>query len=589
MESIKRDSISPAPLSCTARPQTPRAHNAVGPYHATATPNVQSRDNNVSAPSPATSTSPLHDSYRLRALHESLAHDETARLISPSPASLDRQSAALPSDQQPPRASHPQFPAIPAFLPDNNTYNTDQHVRSLPLNGSSSAPQHRLTPSTGFSSPYQLEGSTTSSFAPSHHGPISSPFPRPSRTSNTVFRTTTDLAAHHGIPQSLPPPPRTTPRRSVHQLSIPDTSALSEPIDFSNLCSNYLSMLSASNKNAAEQPSAMMSTAAAADNVAAITGALTVEEQAQFVLEALQGDFDARFDPIRVMAHHVLSFGTARTAFSHTASPDNFSPYDPNEYLTSPHESPQDDDFLTTPALGMDLDVSPSIYSSPLFDMPGDFDSLFPEAGQDFFGFDNTKASYNAPHVSEVNHPDFDGLLAMPSPDTPALDPSHLSMSPSSNHHSSSTNKTSRPTTGRGPRRSGPTGTRKNITPEALVPIDAPIQTRKYVAPSSTSRKEVPATFARKRARSQAFGDDDELADQDVGASSSLTPNEEDAIKAKRLQNTLAARRSRKRKLEYQKELEDALETVTRERDEARGRNMVLEALLRDKGFDVPP
>ncbi|EIM81518.1 uncharacterized protein STEHIDRAFT_39391, partial [Stereum hirsutum FP-91666 SS1] len=120
--------------------------------------------------------------------------------------------------------------------------------------------------------------------------------------------------------------------------------------------------------------------------------------------------------------------------------------------------------------------------------------------------------------------------------------------------------------------------------PEALVPIDAPIQTRKYVAPSSTSRKEVPATFARKRARSQAFGDDDELADQDVGASSSLTPNEEDAIKAKRLQNTLAARRSRKRKLEYQKELEDALETVTRERDEARGRNMVLEALLRDKG-----
>jgi hypothetical protein len=44
-----------------------------------------------------------------------------------------------------------------------------------------------------------------------------------------------------------------------------------------------------------------------------------------------------------------------------------------------------------------------------------------------------------------------------------------------------------------------------------------------------------------------------------VPSSSWLHHSEEETTKAKRLQNTLAARRSRKRKLEYQCELEDAI------------------------------
>ncbi|KAI0304321.1 hypothetical protein B0F90DRAFT_1604936, partial [Multifurca ochricompacta] len=118
-------------------------------------------------------------------------------------------------------------------------------------------------------------------------------------------------------------------------------------------------------------------------------------------------------------------------------------------------------------------------------------------------------------------------------------------------------------------RRNVPTGTRKNVTPESLVPFDAPIQPRKYRMPSTTSRKELPVTFSRKRTRAAATGEDEE-------EEASPTLSEEDAIKSKRLQNTLAARRSRKRKLEYQRELEDAIESERSEKEMWRARALVL-------------
>jgi hypothetical protein len=54
------------------------------------------------------------------------------------------------------------------------------------------------------------------------------------------------------------------------------------------------------------------------------------------------------------------------------------------------------------------------------------------------------------------------------------------------------------------------------------------------------------------------------------------------------LQNVLAARRSRKRKLEYQRELEGAIENEGKDKEMWRARALVLEALLRDKGHEVP-
>ena len=101
-------------------------------------------------------------------------------------------------------------------------------------------------------------------------------------------------------------------------------------------------------------------------------------------------------------------------------------------------------------------------------------------------------------------------------------------------------------------RKAVPTGTRKNVTPESLVPYDAPIQPRKYRTRSVTSRKELPVTFSRKRARTQGPEEEEEGPGPSV--------SNEDAIKLKRLRNTLAARRSRKRKLDYQRKLKEAIE-----------------------------
>jgi hypothetical protein len=66
------------------------------------------------------------------------------------------------------------------------------------------------------------------------------------------------------------------------------------------------------------------------------------------------------------------------------------------------------------------------------------------------------------------------------------------------------------------------------------------------------------------------------------------TPLEMDAIEAKRRQNTLAARRSRKRKLEHQQELENAIDNERREKEAWKLRALSLEALLRSHGIKIP-
>ena len=81
--------------------------------------------------------------------------------------------------------------------------------------------------------------------------------------------------------------------------------------------------------------------------------------------------------------------------------------------------------------------------------------------------------------------------------------------------------------------------------------------------------------FARKRARSSAPGE--------VEGTVESTLSEADTIKtkpSKRLQNTLAARRSRKQKLGYQHELEDAIDAERKDKETWRAHALVLDALL---------
>lgn len=250
-----------------------------------------------------------------------------------------------------------------------------------------------------------------------------------------------------------------------------------------------------------------------------------------------------------------------------------------SEFLTSPMDESPWEDMLTTPALESGDNMSADILTSPAIVDTDDFGfsgmPLFADAISYGRTLDPIKTS---PQGLPVQHPLFDGLYTMPSPETPSLDPSSIHASPRvppvDTPELSPSQQLSR-------RKNQPTGTRKNLTPEALVPFDAPIQPRKYVTPSSTSRKEIPAVFAKKkRSRSSAFDEEDEGED---GLDVDL-----DAIEAKRRQNTLAARRSRKRKLEYQRELEASVEKEKEEKDQWRTKAMFYKALLESHGHEVP-
>lgn len=269
---------------------------------------------------------------------------------------------------------------------------------------------------------------------------------------------------------------------------------------------------------------------------------------------------------------------TSSEGMTHRYSPDSAATPDMwNEYLTSPFDESPADFPLETPAQGSaelsDFFTSPAVADLNSFEPFPDF-PLFPQSAypeetrEDKMPVPTIPAPSNSPMVN------LDGLLQM-SPATPALDNSPLvDESPNVNKSIRAKSKI-------------PTGTRKNITPEALVPLDAPTQPRNYVSPSQTSRKEIPAVFARKRARSTAFGDEeDELVEDAEGQP---TATEAEAIAAKRRQNTLAARRSRKRKLEYQKQLEDAVEQERKEKEMWKNRAVLLQSQLASAlGMKVP-
>lgn len=248
---------------------------------------------------------------------------------------------------------------------------------------------------------------------------------------------------------------------------------------------------------------------------------------------------------------------------------------DLNEYLTSPLlDSPLDDDLLTTPAVGSDMHAD--VMTSPLMgdfgnDSFGDFPPLFDEFDDPMY--QGSKPPQDEPPVFP-HQPNFDSMYRLESPNAPLLD--SLSASPF--------NRQMVPLPS-AKRKSTATGTRKNITPQSLVPIDVPTQERKYLVPSATSRKELPATWRRKRLRTAGPGDEE---DQLVEEGLAPTLSEQEQIEVKRRQNTVAARRSRKRKLEYQRELEERAELYKRESEMWKQRAMTYQALLRSHHIECP-
>lgn len=482
---------------------------------------------------------------------ETTNHDVNRELTNPSsPRSRNERLPRLPPLFNSPL--HPKPTSAISLSYNNNNIYYNQDVRSV-VNASSSSFAANQSNSRNAYNPHSIE-------SPNFHPPSTSQNVAINqvnrfRSSNQVFFSTSDLAAHYGIPTSFPPIPRTTPRNADSH------TQPSEP-EFAFLCNNYLTMLSQKpgEANVTEDPVR----APVHDSTAQVfRPAPSQDDAVQALMDVLQGDSND------CAAVQILTSGSC----SRTASPEMRDQPDFSEYLTSPYDdSPFDDDLLlTTPALST-LDMGPDILTSPVMDGWGYADEqVFNEFEPEPALFPLTKPPVDdTPPLTVSPALDLDGMWSMP-PHTPPLDRSY-------------TNSSQPLSTKPHRRRSTATGTRKNVTPESLVPIDAPTQPRKYVTPSVTSRKEVPAIFARKRARSQAFGDEeDQLEDEVI----TLPPNptEQELIEAKRRQNTIAARRSRKRKLEYQRELEDTVEALREEKDVWKTRALTCHALLKSHGL----
>jgi hypothetical protein len=449
-------------------------------------------------------------------------------LIEPSsPRCRYRSPTLLPT-------ANPNLSPLPAsaisFSIQNSTYNSSRQ------DGHSSAVNSSLPPYPISSS--EISGTSVESpFAIAPHDESLNSQSNRLRTTQ-LFPALPDLAAHYGIPQLLPPAPRTTPRNSS---SPPSSNQTPESVDtFQHMCSNYLNMLAqkSDDKLFGEAPSSMTEPTDAFDS--------PVDQAAQSVYDCV--------------------------AASPWFSPD----YPMSEFLTSPVDDSPFDDMLPTPHLSSDM------LTSPLLNDGGN------DAELELFGGLPSYPSYEEfvqkeplSNILPGNGLDLDNLYPI-SPTTPALNSTSLFHSPHTPTSPSFAPSPSASLSGR--RKSVATGTRKNVTPDTLVALDAPTQPRKYTTPSATSRKDVPAVFAKKRARLQAFGDEDDEPEEP------LPPNatEKEQIEWKRRQNTLAARKSRKRKLQHQLELEAKVAQLSADLEMWKVRAQTYESMLRNHGFKVP-
>jgi hypothetical protein len=222
----------------------------------------------------------------------------------------------------------------------------------------------------------------------------------------------------------------------------------------------------------------------------------------------------------------------------------------------SPEETPFQD-FLNTPLIDDDdFDPSPMLPLFPDFEDPSKVEESVP------------KPQYPTPLI--------DARYTI-SPTSPALDTFDTFQRPDSPTYRQESAQPQR-------RVSRATGIRKGITVDALLDESAPTQARKYVTPSATSKKEIPATFARKRARSVAFGDEED----ELGDDMPLNDNEKNLIEQKRLKNTLAARKSRRRKLEQYQNMEKSRDEERELKQVWKERAQMLLQTIRKQGVNYP-
>ncbi|KAK7047082.1 hypothetical protein VNI00_006742 [Paramarasmius palmivorus] len=372
------------------------------------------------------------------------------------------------------------------------------------------------------------------------------------------------MASHFSIPSRLPAPPGTgstsRPSQPVIRMTPPQPPqpavTANDGPDFSSFLSNYLKMLA----KPASEPTHESPNVGTAE------------------LEGTGATDEASINWAEFLSP---AYSDSNAEFGGDVSLDT--------YLTSPLIDEYDEftsPLMDTPLLDFtspNMDTSPMLsdLNTPVIqDQDASWDQpLIVDASVDMYKQQTLQVPTPSSTKATASQLDYDGLLKMSPGNTPAIQ-SFGDQFPSpamtmDHSFSPSVATTSLPR----PHRDVPTGTRRNITPQSLIPEDAPTQSRRYVTPSATSRKEVPSTFSRKRSR-PADDEGDELDEP-------LPPNatEREMIEYKRRQNTLAARKSRRRKLEHMQNLEDSVTRLTREVEQWKTRTEFLEGLCINHGL----
>ncbi|KAJ3720806.1 hypothetical protein DFJ43DRAFT_1204682 [Lentinula guzmanii] len=415
----------------------------------------------------------------------------------------------------------------------------------------------------------------TSSTA-SHNGPGSSDaIVKPSSPANL-------LAARYGLPQALPRPPRTTPHTIMSQeKSLPD---------FESLRSNYISMLA--NKPTDNIPT---HTTPVNNTMSPVHTPAEMPPPPVPQLKDQEAALKAVVDTLIGTPSPVSSCSSFTDSLDDwlSASPEYQMMSGFSEYLSSPFSTPYDD-FNVSP-----MDDSPFApdLSTPIMDAVDEefgWSGMMTAMDEPLFD-DEASALYNmlveaapakevAPAVSATELLNNKQLYTM-SPSTPALE--HVNSLYSSPRFPS-VNAPTKPSSSSSSTRkvSLATGTRRNITPDNLLPLDAPTQSRRYVTPSSTSRKDV--SPAKKRSRSEAFEGDDEVHEDEIAPSKPPGPDatEMEKLEYKRRMSTIAARKSRRRKLEHKLMLEATVEELERDKEKWKMRCKVLQEVLKSHAVD---
>jgi hypothetical protein len=441
----------------------------------------------------------------------------------PTHSRLSRLSTKVPLETH--QTATPSASAIPAHTSlINSPLGQDVHF----VNPSTSSVRSPAISVIGPSTP--LETAVSSFTPPLTQNDLKHPIRRP----RTFFQSSSDLAAHYGIPQRLPPVPSTSSRQ---QPVPPSSKEQTDLADFLTLSQNYINMLS--NKD---------SDPVTTYPVPTIQPPITPMELNAPVVSPAEAD---TFDQLAALIVASPEFRQYSDFMTSPMMPDLA-----QDSGISPEETPFED-FLNTPLIDDDDYItSPMLPLFPDFEEPSKAEESFP------------KQQYPAP------------LLAAPytiSPTSPSIDTfdSFPHPSPSLQDTAPALRRVSKAT-----------GIRKGITVDALLDESAPTQSRKYVTPSATSKKEIPATFARKRSRSVAFGDADE--EDELGDDLPLNESEKHLIEQKRLKNTLAARKSRRRKLEQYQNMEKSRDEERELKQVWKERALILLQTVRKQGANYP-